>query len=79
MRLSERIRRRLIYFLAKGDTAVGPGPDIRCSFCAAPESDVDQMVAGPSVFICDRCIRLCGRIVSDGSGSAGKRDNGPDN
>ncbi len=34
-----------------------------CSFCGRPEELVEKLIAGPNVFICDRCIRLCTDIV----------------
>ena len=34
-----------------------------CSFCAKSEHKVKQLVAGPSVFICNECIDLCSDIV----------------
>ncbi len=37
-----------------------------CSFCLRPSRDVATLVAGPGVFICDRCIALC-RQVADGN------------
>jgi ATP-dependent Clp protease ATP-binding subunit ClpX len=37
-----------------------------CSFCAKPEEQVRQMVAGPGVYICDECVTLCGEIFAAG-------------
>ena len=36
-----------------------------CSFCAKSQHEVKQLIAGPSVFICDECIELCNDIVRD--------------
>jgi hypothetical protein len=35
-------------------------PDVLmyCSFCRRDHHHVDQLVAGPGVFICDRCVEL---------------------
>jgi ATP-dependent Clp protease ATP-binding subunit ClpX len=38
----------------------------RCSFCAKEASEVDKMVAGPGVTICNECVDLCGRIMAEG-------------
>ncbi|MET8998747.1 ClpX C4-type zinc finger protein [Amycolatopsis sp. Hca4] len=35
----------------------------RCSFCAKPNTEVDTLVAGPGVFICDGCVRLCVSVI----------------
>jgi hypothetical protein len=37
-----------------------------CSFCAKSQHDVQRLIAGPSVYICDECVELCVDIVRDG-------------
>jgi ATP-dependent Clp protease ATP-binding subunit ClpX len=37
----------------------------RCAFCGRPRSAVRKLVAGPGVFICDRCIAVCRRLLAD--------------
>jgi ATP-dependent Clp protease ATP-binding subunit ClpX len=34
-----------------------------CSFCAKPSSDVDKVIAGPGVYICNECVGLCNDIL----------------
>lgn len=34
-----------------------------CSFCGRTEEAVDKLISGPSVYICDKCVRLCMGIV----------------
>lgn len=34
-----------------------------CSFCGRDESVVEKLIAGPNVFICDKCIKLCIGLV----------------
>lgn len=34
-----------------------------CSFCGRSEKDVEKLIAGPSVYICDYCIKLCSGIL----------------
>ncbi len=36
-----------------------------CSFCGKDESEVDTLVCGPAVYICDECIKLCAEILFD--------------
>jgi ATP-dependent protease Clp ATPase subunit len=36
-----------------------------CSFCGTDQHTATCIVAGPSVFICDGCIRLCGDIAEE--------------
>jgi ATP-dependent Clp protease ATP-binding subunit ClpX len=40
---------------------------IRCSFCGRTAHEVTSMVAGPDVYICDRCITDASGIVSNDS------------
>ncbi len=37
---------------------------IICSFCQKPTTDVEAMVAGPGVFICNECVNLCVEIIA---------------
>jgi ClpX C4-type zinc finger len=36
---------------------------VRCSFCAKPSSDVEKVIAGPGVYICNECVGLCHDIL----------------
>jgi ATP-dependent Clp protease ATP-binding subunit ClpX len=36
---------------------------VRCSFCAKPSSDVEKVIAGPGVYICNECVGLCAEIL----------------
>jgi hypothetical protein len=36
---------------------------VRCSFCAKPNSEVGKVIAGPGVYICDECVGLCNDIL----------------
>ena len=38
---------------------------IRCSFCGKTQENVKRIVAGPGVYICDECIKVCGDILED--------------
>ncbi len=38
---------------------------LRCSFCGKGQKDVLKLVAGPHVYICNECIRLCNDIIVD--------------
>jgi ATP-dependent Clp protease ATP-binding subunit ClpX len=41
-------------------TAVQP----RCSFCARPNSEVDKVIAGPGVYICNVCVGKCNDVLA---------------
>jgi len=36
-----------------------------CSFCGREQGDVQRIVAGPKVNICDECIGLCNRLLQN--------------
>ena len=36
-----------------------------CSFCGKSRHDVRVLIAGPTVFICNECVRLCDDILDD--------------
>jgi len=38
---------------------------LSCSFCHKPQREVDKIVAGPNVYICSECIRLCLDIIRE--------------
>lgn len=35
-----------------------------CSFCSKGPNEVRKLIAGPSVHICDECVKLCSGIVA---------------
>jgi ATP-dependent Clp protease ATP-binding subunit ClpX len=40
-------------------------PLLRCSFCGKSQYEVNKLIAGPTVFICNECIDLCGDILKE--------------
>jgi ATP-dependent Clp protease ATP-binding subunit ClpX len=36
-----------------------------CSFCGKSQHEVRKLIAGPTVFICDECVRLCMDIIRE--------------
>ena len=39
--------------------------NVRCSFCGKSQDEVDRIIAGPGVYICSDCIKVCSNIVED--------------
>lgn len=39
--------------------------NIRCSFCQKTQNQVEKIIAGPGVYICDECIELCQHILDN--------------
>lgn len=38
---------------------------VRCDFCGKTQEQVQRLIAGPGVYICDECVRLCSEIIAD--------------
>ena len=38
---------------------------LKCSFCRKPLEQVYKLIAGPDVYICDECARICGEILDE--------------
>lgn len=36
---------------------------LHCSFCGKSQYEVDYLIAGPEVFICNECVTLCHDII----------------
>jgi ATP-dependent Clp protease ATP-binding subunit ClpX len=44
----------------------GRGSDeLRCSFCGKSKEHVQKFISGPSVYICNECIKLCNEILQE--------------
>ena len=43
--------------------SVEVGSTVRCSFCLKPAPEVDKLIAGPGIYICDQCVALCVGIL----------------
>ena len=39
--------------------------NIRCSFCGKAQEQVQRIIAGPGVYICDECIKVCTGIIEE--------------
>jgi ClpX C4-type zinc finger len=37
---------------------------VACTFCNKPTAEVQKMIAGPGVFICNECVGLCVEILA---------------
>ena len=47
---------------------------IRCSFCGKRQEQVNRIIAGPNVYICNECIDLCASILRDEMHAGGPQD-----
>ncbi len=44
---------------------IGAPQILRCSFCGRGQDEVTKLISGPSVYICNECIKLCKDILDD--------------
>jgi len=42
-----------------------PKPEPRCSFCGRNATQVEKIITGPSVYICNECVRLCNEVLAE--------------
>ena len=52
-------------------------PIHRCSFCGKNQTQVEKLIAGPDVYICNECVALCNEIMEDELGDPRKQDHKP--
>lgn len=38
---------------------------LQCSFCGKTQDQVQKLIAGPGIYICDECVHLCNEILVD--------------
>jgi ATP-dependent Clp protease ATP-binding subunit ClpX len=54
---------------------IGESADLlKCSFCGKSQKQVQQLIAGPGVYICDECVELCNEIIEERLAEAGSED-----
>jgi hypothetical protein len=51
--------------------------DARCSFCGKRQDQVRKLVAGPGVYICDHCIKLCNEVLDADPHAGGSKGDPP--
>jgi len=39
--------------------------ELHCSFCGKNQREIRKLIAGPAVFICDECVRICEQIIKE--------------
>ncbi len=45
---------------------IGESSDLlKCSFCGKSQKQVQQLIAGPQIYICDECVGLCNEIIEE--------------
>jgi ATP-dependent Clp protease ATP-binding subunit ClpX len=42
-----------------------PSRDLRCSFCNRNAEEVERLITGPNVYICNECVMMCNDILAE--------------
>ncbi len=50
----------------------GVAESIRCSFCQKLAPEVEKMISGPGIYICNECVGACVRILEQTSPEGGE-------
>jgi ATP-dependent Clp protease ATP-binding subunit ClpX len=45
--------------------------NLYCSFCGKNQNEVAKLIAGPAVYICDECIKICSEIIAEENDTEG--------
>ncbi len=53
--------------------------NLRCSFCGKSQEEVEKIIAGPTVYICDECIDLCNDIIEEERAKESSEESNPQN
>jgi ATP-dependent Clp protease ATP-binding subunit ClpX len=54
---------------------IGESADLlKCSFCGKSQKQVQQLIAGPGVYICDECVELSNEIIEERLAEAGEEN-----
>ena len=48
---------------------------IRCSFCGKTQAQVQRILSGPNVYICNECVDLCSTLLQENMYETGEGDN----
>lgn len=64
------LRHKMPIITAATNKATKEGKPLYCSFCGKSQYEVENLIAGPSVYICDECIALCNQIVDENRAKA---------
>ncbi len=50
------------------------GKSPHCSFCGKAKEEVQKLISGPSVFVCNECVKLCNDIIHEEEHKVGAQE-----
>lgn len=39
--------------------------EVFCDFCGKPQHELRHIIAGPDVYICDECVKICEEVLEE--------------
>jgi ATP-dependent Clp protease ATP-binding subunit ClpX len=42
-----------------------PEAYLLCSFCGKSQAEVERLIAGPGVYICNECVVVCAEVLAE--------------
>ena len=51
--------------MARQKQSNGTGEERTCSFCGKSAQYARRIIAGPGVYICDECVKVCQQIIAE--------------
>lgn len=42
-------------------------PELACSFCRQPQRKTRKLIAGPGIYICEKCVETAGAVIRTGT------------
>lgn len=74
--LPDRVRLLLTAKQPEGQETMATAPKtmtatVICSFCGKASEEVNKLIAGPGIYICDGCVQLCNKILEKEGGNSG--------
>ena len=49
---------------------------MRCAFCGKTQDEVERMLVGPNIYICNECVELCYSLLQEDGFVPSRRESG---
>ena len=63
MTLAKKVRQIASRLRGRKERGKRLHPTLHCSFCGKTQHDVEKLIAGPAVFICNECVAECNKWI----------------
>ena len=73
MTLAKKVRQIASRLRGRKERGKRLHPTLHCSFCGKTQHDVEKLIAGPAVFICNECVAECNKWIAKAPDAPGPR------